>query len=171
MNAGDSETELWRGTPSQVENLPRYLGLTLILIVLTAGVLWLDPVPGSPAEAAVRLGLAAAWGIGVLVVLVRFLKTRSTRYRVTTERLQIATGLFSTKEEDIELRRVRDLSIERPALLRLFGRGHVIVTSADASAPRVVLRAVPNPQQVRDRMRTAVDRQLQRRGVRMVEYD
>ena len=171
MNASERETEVWRGTPSQVENLPRYLGIAFILVVITGGALLLDPVPGSPTQTVARAGLALAYVVAVLAALVRFLRTRSTRYRVTTERLQIATGLFSTREDDVELRRVRDLGVERPVLLRMFGRGHVVITSADPSAPRVVLRAIPDPQGVRDRIRAAVDRQIQARGVRMVEYD
>ena len=171
MNATERETEVWRGTPSLVENLPRYLGLAVVLAIVTVGALLLDPAPGSPVETAVRAGLALVYVAVALVALVRFLRTRSTRYRLTTERLQISTGIFSTREDDVELRRVRDLGVERPALLRMFGRGHVVVTSADTSAPRVVLRAIPDPQGVRDRIRAAVDHQIQARGVRMVDYD
>jgi uncharacterized membrane protein YdbT with pleckstrin-like domain len=167
----EGEAELWRGTPSQVENLPHYLLVAVVVIAVT--VVFAFAPNSTPANAKV-VGFvvqALLWLWGLVSIVRRFLRTRTTRYRITTQRIQLSTGIFSTRQEDVELRRVRDLTVERPAMLRSFGLGNIIVTGVDMSAPRLVLRAVPSPEPLRDRIRDALGRQLKAYGVQMVDYN
>jgi uncharacterized membrane protein YdbT with pleckstrin-like domain len=167
-----SEVELWRGTPSQAENVPvavRWMLATLAVVIAGA------VLAGFHVD--VRVVHVVRWAALAVAVLAiarcagAWALTRSIRYRLTSQRLQIKTGILGTREEDVELRRVRDLSVLQPAMLRMFGAGHVVISGVDMSTPRVMLRAVREPERIRDMLRQAVDGELQRFGVRMVDYN
>ena len=54
-----------------------------------------------------------------------------TKYSLTEDRLFISTGLLSTKEDEVRLYRIMDLSLERKLWQRLFGLGTIKCCSAD----------------------------------------
>src|SRR5215208_642517 len=159
MTTETSERTIWQGTPSALADLPTYIALAAAAIAATAGLLALRSAAmaraavGAPDPGRLFLWAIAALWIGcALVGLAVFLRARSTRYQVTSERLRITTGLLSTATDDLELWRVRDSRVVRPALMRLLGLGHVILVSTDRSTPEVMLRAVPDP----DALQTAI---------------
>ncbi len=156
------ERVVWQGTPSPLVNLPLYLLLVLGAVLATAGLIWLRGRGGGPV---VTWLIVAAWAICLLVALVAYVKLRATKYTVTTERLRLTTGLFSTETDDIELRRVRDLSVRCPFFLRLLGLGNVVVVSTDRTNPTVTLHAVPRPHDLQGTLRTLVEGQIARYGV------
>ncbi len=65
-----------------------------------------------------------------------------TKYKLGTDRLFTETGFFSTKYEEVVLYRVRDISLKRNFWQKIFGMGTVIVTSADATCPELVLKNI-----------------------------
>ena len=80
--------------------------------------------------------------ITLLIIAFKYLTVRSTSYSMSTERLQVETGLLSRSTEEIELYRVRDWSVEKPFLLRLVGQGTVKVVSNDATSSVLELEGV-----------------------------
>ncbi|HEX9670695.1 MAG TPA: PH domain-containing protein [Thermoanaerobaculia bacterium] len=156
------ERVVWQGTPSPLVNLPLYLLLFLGAVLATAGLLWLRGRGGGPV---VPWLIAAAWAICLLVALAAYVKLRATKYTVTSERLRLTTGIFSTETDDIELRRVRDLSVRCPFFLRLLGLGDVVVISTDRTNPTVTLHAVPRPHDLQGTLRTLVEAMIARYGV------
>jgi uncharacterized membrane protein YdbT with pleckstrin-like domain len=175
MERDTSEQTVWQGTPSLLAELPRVLLQAVAAVLATIGLRALahaTPRPEVGARDPTRIftwltaGVWIAWAIAALAAPLR---TRATRYLLTTERLRITTGLLSTATEDIELRRVRDLSVIRPFLLRLLGLGHVVLMSDDRTAPRITLRAVRAPDALQSTIRDLVQRLYQRLGVRQVD--
>jgi len=160
------ERVVWQGTPSPLVNLPLYLLLFLGAVLATAGLLWLR---GRGGGAVVGWLIVAAWAICLLVALAAYVKLRATKYTLTSERLRVTTGIFSTETDDIELRRVRDLVVRCPIFLRLLGLGDVVVTSTDRTNPVLTLHAVPRPHDLQGTLRTHVNEQLARYGVGEIE--
>lgn len=156
------ERVVWQGTPSPLVNLPLYLLLFIGAVLATAGLVWLRSRDGGPF---VSWLIAAAWAICLIVALAAYVKLRATKYTVTSERLRLTTGLFSTETDDIELRRVRDLLVRCPFFLRLLGLGNVVVVSTDRTNPTVTLHAVPRPHDLQGTLRTLVEGQIARYGV------
>jgi hypothetical protein len=66
---------------------------------------------------------------------------------------------------------VRDYTIMEPFLLRLVGRGDVILETADRINHHIVLHAVPNVAALKDQIRDCTERMRQRRGVRDFEIN
>jgi len=169
------EQTVWQGSPSQALNLPVYLTLALGVIVATVGLLLLRPDASLTADPNARWVfpwiIVAIWVLCGIAALVTYLKVSTTKYVLTTERLRVTTGVLSTVTEDLELRRVRDSLILRPFWARLAGLGDVQILSADASTPRVVLRAIRDPDGVQSKIRSIVQTQWAKFNVRQMEID
>jgi uncharacterized membrane protein YdbT with pleckstrin-like domain len=90
-------------------------------------------------------------------------------YEVTTERIRFSTGIFSRKSSELELYRVRDYSVVKPFLLRLVGRGNIVLETADRSTPEFVMHAIPGVDALKDQIRNHTEIMRQRRGVRDLE--
>jgi len=171
------ERMVWQGSPSQAVNLPIYLLLGIGVVVSTVGLLFLRAGTAPSATTDVNLRsvypwiIAAIWTLCGIGALVSYLKVSTTKYVLTSERLRVTTGVLSTRTEDLELRRVRDSIILRPLWARMAGLGDVQVLSADASTPRVVLHAIRDPDGVQTMIRSNVQVQWSRFGVRQMELD
>ena len=168
---------MWQGSPSQTVNLPVYLMLGLALIVTTVGLLFLraGTAPSATTELNARSVypwiIVAIWLLCGIAALMSYLKVSTTKYVLTTERLRVTTGILSTMTEDLELRRVRDSIIVKPFWARVAGLGDVQILSAESSTPRVVLHAIRDPDGVQTMIRSNVQTQWSRFGVRQMELD
>ena len=137
------ETLLWRGTPSQLVNLPWYV-LWLLLF-------WLV--------------------IPLFILLWQWLVIRTTVYELTSERLKLRRGVLNKHLDEVELYRVRDYQLEQPFLLRLFGLGNILLRTSDRSHPNVRLRAIRDGEQLYERIRSAVEECRSRKGVRELDVE
>ena len=137
------ETLLWRGTPSQLVNLPWYV-LWLLLF-------WLV--------------------IPLFILLWQWLVIRTTVYELTSERLKLRRGVLNKHLDEVELYRVRDYQLEQPFLLRLFGLGNILLRTSDRSHPNVRLRAIRDGEQLYERIRSAVEQCRSRKGVRELDVE
>src|SRR5688572_17896016 len=108
------ERTLWRGTSSQLVNVPVFVvcGLFFWLVVPIFFAIW------------------------------RWLEVRCTIYELTTQRLRIATGILSQTIDDVELYRVKDHTLQKPFLHRVFNLGNIVLMTSDRTHPEVVIKAV-----------------------------
>jgi membrane protein YdbS with pleckstrin-like domain len=134
------------------------------------GVLW-SASEGQVTNAALFVVCALTfWLVGPLFyALYRAWWTANHRYIVTDQRLRESVGILSRRVEELELYRVKDISVQCTLLQTLFGRGSVTLLTSDRSTPTVVLRAIPNPIGVADMLRAHVQRCRVANGVR--EFD
>jgi uncharacterized membrane protein YdbT with pleckstrin-like domain len=107
--------------------------------------------------------------IPAVYALVRYWTTRAHHYTLTDQRLRETRGLISKHTDELELYRVKDISVEQSMLQRLCGRGRVILQTSDRSTPVVVLSAVPEPLSVADLIRERVERCRVAKGVREID--
>lgn len=66
-----------------------------------------------------------------------------TKYVLTKEKLLIQTGILSTKEEEVRLYRIMDVTLRRSLAQRLFGLGTIHCCSADKSTPEFDIKWIP----------------------------
>lgn len=168
-----SEPVVWQGTPAARADVASYAALLLGAVVATAGLFFLgraDAGDGARSLGAIVPWLVAfVWLVCLGAALGIYLRSRSTRYTLTAERLRVTTGLLSTTTQELELRRVRDTVVTQPVLLRMLGLGHVTLLSADASTPRAVLRAVPDPLALQSQIRGFAQAAYRSGGVREID--
>ncbi len=92
-----------------------------------------------------------------------------TRYAISKDRLFLSVGLFSVRDEEILLYRVRDISIRRTLWQRIFGVGSINVTSADKSTPQLVLKNIKHPLDIKELLHENVEECKIRRRMRVSE--
>jgi hypothetical protein len=83
-------------------------------------------------------------------------RLNTTTYTITSQRIMVKTGLIGKNVEEIELLRVRDLSVTQSIMDRMLGIGSLTVFSDDASAPQLLFRKIHDAQTVKDVLRKAV---------------
>jgi len=158
QSARVSEEVLWKGSPSQVLNLGKYVVALLLAIGIAIGGLFFPPVW---AALLVPLG----WAVWV------FIETKSIRHELTTERIRMSRGVFNQQLDDVELYRVKDTSMERPFWYRVFGLSSLIIETSDRSQPRIEIKAVHNGDDLRETLRKQVEFWRDKKRVREVDMD
>jgi hypothetical protein len=139
------------------------LGLPAVLSALPNGGrgTWVDP---HKAPLVLTVVLAVYLALRGSRMAVRAARLRSTRYRLTNQRLLVESGLLSRGMVEVDLRTVDDLVYRQGLVDRLLGIGSVGVVSSDRSSPRLQLLGVKDPRGTRELIRSqayaATQRQL-----------
>ena len=88
-----------------------------------------------------------------------------TKYTCTAEKFIVESGIFSTKEEEIRLYRILDLTLERSFWQRIFGLGTICCDTVDKSSPRLVIKNINNPRNVKELVSEAVEKERMKKRV------
>jgi uncharacterized membrane protein YdbT with pleckstrin-like domain len=152
------EETLWQGSQSQVLNFGTHISMLIITaIIAVLGIMFFPP-------------LAAAAVIPLAYMFYKWLRIRTNRYKITTERIFFTSGIFSKKTDALELYRVRDIDMYEPFWQRIFKLGNIEIDSSDQSNPKFYLKAIPNPQKILDDIRKHVEARRDVKRVRGVEF-
>ncbi|MAY75079.1 MAG: hypothetical protein CMJ31_10255 [Phycisphaerae bacterium] len=103
------------------------------------------------------------------VAIYKAIKTATTDYTLTNQRLRIKTGILSRQTEEIELYRVRDTAVRQSLFERLFGLGTIHVSSSDPRTPEQPMPAIKDPHGVREHFRKYTEQMRRSRGVRDID--
>jgi membrane protein YdbS with pleckstrin-like domain len=160
----DQESDIFNLSPV-ARAFPGQILLAVIFIGLAIGLAiraqdfswprWLALVPLAP---------------GVLVLLLLWIRVKSSSYRLTTQRLFVRRGWLAKHVNELELYRVKDVMVDQRDLQRLLGYGTITVLSADDTTPEVDLVGVSSPTKVKELIRTQYRASRQREGVRPTEF-
>ena len=113
--------------------------------------------------------LTFLFGLGVLVAIVTFLKTKCTRYTLSSQRLILSIGVLSRRTTECEIYRIQDIAIVEPFMQRILGLGNLVLTTSDNDQRQIVLSALPNVRGLKEALRNAVENLKTRKQVR--EYN
>lgn len=105
----------------------------------------------------------------IIFPIISYLSTRFTIYELTNKRLRLKTGVLSQRIEETELYRIRDYSIEKPFLLRIFNLGNLILYSSDATSSVIVLSAIKDVEKISNLIRDNVENVRKATGTREVD--
>jgi hypothetical protein len=113
--------------------------------------------------------LIPLFGIGLIMLLVVFLKLKYTIYTLTDQRIIIQTGIFSRSIESIELYRIKDIKLNASFTQRIVGIGNIMMVSSDKSTPSISLCGFSNPNIKFNQLRSSVETCRLKKGVK--EFD
>lgn len=108
--------------------------------------------------------------VGVVVLLLLWIRIKSWGYRLTTQRLFVRRGWLAKHVEEVELYRVKDVTVDQGFLQRLLGYGTITVFSDDESTPETDLIRISRPITVKEMIRTQYRAARRREGVRPTEF-
>ncbi|MFC5530216.1 PH domain-containing protein [Cohnella yongneupensis] len=80
-----------------------------------------------------------------------------TRYQLTDRRLIVERGLFTKRREEIQLYRIRDISLKRNLLERMMNFGDITILSTDTSSPTYTLKNIRNSVKISDLLSQAAE--------------
>ncbi|MBO4292801.1 MAG: PH domain-containing protein [Clostridia bacterium] len=93
-----------------------------------------------------------------------------TKYRLLEDKLLIDTGFLSTKQEEIKLYRIMDITLNRSFLQRIFGVGTIHCCSADKSTPEFDIVDIKNSFEVKEMLSKMVEEQRDKKRVSGREF-
>lgn len=97
---------------------------------------------------------------------------RGIRYRVTTRRIVVETGVLSRRLEQVDLYRINDYTADRPFAQRLLGTGNLLLKTVDKTTPEIALRGLQTDVvALYERLRLATESDKRRRGVRLIDNE
>jgi len=160
----DQETDVFklspvaRAFPGQILLGVVFIALAIGLVIRAQDFSWPRWVPLVPLA------------LGVLLLLLLWIRVKSCSYRLTTQRLFVRRGWLAKHVNELELYRVKDVVVDQEGLQRLLGYGTITVLAADDTTPEVNLVGISRPTKVKEMIRTQYRAARQREGVHPTEF-
>lgn len=115
--------ELYAAHPAMFKNNPLGFILTLILI--------------------------PAFGIGIIIFLVWYLKVKAEKLVVTEHDVLYEKGLLNKEHAEINISSIRTVRVRQSFFNRIFGTGSLDLYTA-GDAPEISIKGIPDPGRVRE---------------------
>jgi len=103
--------------------------------------------------------------LGILAIVLPWLVIRTTRYRITSYRIDFERGILKKKIDTLELWHVDDIKFEQGLLDRMMNVGSITVLSNDRTNPKLELHGIPDPRKIFDALKERVIAVKRQRGV------
>jgi membrane protein YdbS with pleckstrin-like domain len=150
------EKDLYVGHPAAIYSIGQVLPF-LVVVVAAAGAIIASAPP-----AYVALGFVLLLAI---ICLRYYLKSASTHYEITTQRIKLERGLLSKLQESLELFRIDHFELHKPLGMRLVGQSSLHLFSSDAELTNFYIYGVPDLEALADTLRICQLRERSRRGL------
>ncbi len=93
-----------------------------------------------------------------------------TVYSLTEENLYVKTGFFSQKFDEIKLYRIRDFTVRRSFIQRIFGLGTIHICSADSTSPEFDIINIKDCINVKRMISEQVENAKNKTGIKTSEF-
>lgn len=164
-----AEQVIWSGTPSQIVNLKTYLIGIVILAACFAA--WAVAMSYEWIAGQLQLLFLVPIAIVMLWLAYKWLRIKTTRYELTTQRLRLREGILAKTTDELELYRVRDWTLHEPLLFRILKLGTLTLLTTDQTTPSITLPALPDAHHVREQLRTNVEIMRTKKKVREIDFE
>lgn len=150
---------LFSGCSSQLTNVGAFACTSIFALLGAAVALTNDSFPAA----------LIVLGAGGLIICLAYLNVKSRHYTITTDRIEMETGIVSKQIDTMDLFRAKDLRYYAGVFDRLYGLGNIAIASSDSSHPVLHVRGIPDARRLYDRLKEEVHRADRKRGVVYVE--
>jgi uncharacterized membrane protein YdbT with pleckstrin-like domain len=93
--------------------------------------------------------LILAFGVGILILLYWYIKTRATSLTVTDQDLTYERGILSKDRTSVSLKHVRSVHVTQGFINRILGVGTIQISTA-GDEPEFTIADLPDPQVIRE---------------------
>jgi uncharacterized membrane protein YdbT with pleckstrin-like domain len=102
----------------------------------------------NPVGFVLSVALIAA-AVGILILLVWYVKTRSEKLTITREDLRYERGILSKSRSEVRLTGIRSVRVHQSLFQRMFGTGDIEIYTA-GDRPEIIVKGIPDPNEVRE---------------------
>lgn len=88
-----------------------------------------------------------------------------TKYILLEDKLLIDTGFLSTKQEEVKLYRIMDVTLKRSFLQKIFGVGTIHCCSADKTSPEFDIADIKNSFEVKEKISKMAEEQRDKKRI------
>ena len=78
--------------------------------------------------------------------------------------------LFNRLTDQVELYRVKDIRLEEPFLMRIFGLGNIVLVTSDKTLGDILLPAMRDSENLKDKIRHTVEKLREKKNVREMDF-
>jgi len=89
------------------------------------------------------------FGIGVLILIVWWIRCLATSLVITESRVTLRKGLLSKATNDVLIADIRNVKVSQSFLQRIFGVGTVAVSTSGQSDMEIEVHGVPAPDRIK----------------------
>jgi uncharacterized membrane protein YdbT with pleckstrin-like domain len=93
--------------------------------------------------------LIPVFGVGIIILLYWYIKTRGTALTLTENELMYEKGIINKDRLSVSLKHIRSLRVEQGFMHRLMGTGTIQVSTA-GDQPEFTVDDMPDPHQIRE---------------------
>ena len=120
----EEEPVLYEAHPSMFRNHPFYFVLCVLLI--------------------------AAFGVGLIMLLVWWINVLGTTLTVTNEQTTLRKGILAKNTNDVFHSNVRNIQVRQSFAQRIFNVGWIGISSAGQSGLEIAVGGIPDPDRVKE---------------------
>jgi uncharacterized membrane protein YdbT with pleckstrin-like domain len=158
----ETEKDLFSGHPAMIYSVSQFVPfLVVIALAIVVGYV-VDVRDVKDGVLYTVLGCLVLCGI---IFLRLYLKSLSTHYEITTQRIKVEWNLLSKVQESLELFRIDHFELRKPLGMRLLGQARLHLFTSDAELEKFQIYAVPNLEAIAETLRECQLRERTRRGL------
>ena len=160
-----TEKALFVGHPAIIYTVGQLMPFLLVIAVaILVGYLMKAGYIGTSDNDVTYLSLAFLVAIAAIAIHY-YVRSRSIRYEITTQRIKLEHGLLSKVQESLELFRIDHFELRKPLGKRLLGQASLHLFSSDAELKNFSIYGVPHLEALADELRNCQLRERTRRGL------
>ena len=146
--------ELYAENPAMFRNHPFwFLFLVLLIPAMFFAVV---PMAGAIDGRATALVIFCGIVLDLLALLVWYIRCKASRLSVTEENVLYEVGILSKTRYEMDIDQIRTVVVSQSFVNRIFGVGQIAVFTTGDN-PEVVVPGLPNPNRVRELIKTNRD--------------
>jgi membrane protein YdbS with pleckstrin-like domain len=158
----ETEKDLFSGHPAMIYSVSQFVPfLVVIALAIVVGYV-VDVRDVKDGVLYTVLGCLVLCGI---ILLRLYLKSLSTHYEITTQRIKVEWNLLSKVQESLELFRIDHFELRKPLGMRLLSQARLHLFTSDAELEKFQIYAVPNLEAIAETLRECQLRERTRRGL------
>ena len=99
------------------------------------------------------LALILAYGAGLILLFIWYLKTKATKLTITDQRVILRKGLLSKKTSEVSIDDIRKIGTEQRFLQRIFGVGTMTISTAGTAGVEISVSGFRKPDELKNLIR------------------
>ena len=96
--------------------------------------------------------LVLAYGAGLAILLIWWIRCKTTRFILTEKRAILREGILSKHTKDVRHKDIRLVEVHQSLAQRLFGVGNLAISSAGHGGVEIEINGIQQPQKIKDRI-------------------